>query len=140
MIGRHATMVRHVPAPFDEYAADIFGRVWSFKHGRERQLSPATVYGGGFHGTRRCEYLRVGLSAQGERLYVLVHVLVCTLFHGPAPSELHVVRHLDGNSLNCSAENLAWGTVAQNVADRQAHGWTHKHKDPAGFSHAGELF
>lgn len=132
MIGRYGTMIRHLPAPFGRYAVDIWGRVWSFTGRRERQLSAHTVYGGGYHSARRCEYRRVTLyDDQGRKKNELVHVLVATAFHGPPPSADSVVRHLDGDSLNCDADNLAWGTVAENVADRQAHGWTHKHKGAA---------
>jgi len=32
------------------------------------------------------------------------------------------VRHLDGNPKNNSADNLAWGTYAENENDKRAHG------------------
>lgn len=50
-----------------------------------------------------------------------VHRLICEAFHG-APFEGAVVRHLDGDTLNNLPENLAWGTVAENIADQTRHG------------------
>ena len=35
------------------------------------------------------------------------------------------VRHLDGNSRNDSAENLAWGTRLENMRDMRRHGTHH---------------
>lgn len=52
---------------------------------------------------------------------VTVASLVCAAFHGPRLSGL-MVRHLDGNSLNDHADNLAWGTAAENSADAIRHG------------------
>lgn len=47
--------------------------------------------------------------------------LVCEAFHGePQPGQ--EVRHLDGDSANDHAVNLAWGTSAQNKADQKRHG------------------
>jgi hypothetical protein len=48
-----------------------------------------------------------------------VHRVVALLFiqqTGP------VVRHLDGNKLNCCVSNLAWGTSKENEQDKVLHG------------------
>lgn len=47
--------------------------------------------------------------------------LVCEAFNGPRPPGA-VVRHIDGSRENDRPENLAWGTQAENMADKQAHG------------------
>ncbi len=60
-------------------------------------------------------------SGDGRRGYKRVSTLVCEAFHGPRPSGL-VVRHLDGDNTNDDAENLAWSTQKENLADRKAHG------------------
>jgi len=52
-----------------------------------------------------------------------LHVLVLEAFTGPRP-EGAVARHLNGNSLDNRASNLAWGTYKQNSADREALGRT----------------
>jgi hypothetical protein len=58
----------------------------------------------------------------GTKCNRLVHALVCERFHGPCPFPGAQVRHLDGNPLNNRAENLCWGTAAENAADRKRHG------------------
>lgn len=42
-------------------------------------------------------------------------------FLGPRPSGMEVC-HSDGNKLNCSAENLRYGTRSDNMIDRVDHG------------------
>jgi hypothetical protein len=51
-----------------------------------------------------------------------VHRLVCEAFHGPAPTVKAVVRHIDGNKLNNRADNLKWGSYADNWEDARKHG------------------
>lgn len=54
---------------------------------------------------------------------VPVHRLVILAWVGePLPGQ--ECRHLDGNPLNNQLGNLAWGTRAENAADREAHGRT----------------
>lgn len=69
-------------------------------------------------------YTVVRLSRRGQVYDRKVHRLVCTAFHGE--SVLPEVRHLDGNPSNNNASNLAWGTTAQNAADRSGHGRTRR--------------
>jgi len=42
-------------------------------------------------------------------------------FSGPRPPGMQV-RHLDGNGLNNHRSNLVYGTPAENMADKLAHG------------------
>lgn len=51
-----------------------------------------------------------------------VAAVVCEWYHGPRPSPMHQVRHLCGKGhLGCfSPRCLAWGTPAENTADREA--------------------
>lgn len=69
-------------------------------------------------------YMRVRLGVGEDRKSYLVHKLVATAFLPPRPSAEHEVRHLDGDRTNNAAENLAWGTRAQNASDRDSHGRT----------------
>ena len=68
-------------------------------------------------------YIAVGLTPfRGKQSIYYVHRLVADAFHGGAPFEGAVVRHLDGNKLNNHPDNLAWGTYAENEADKLRHG------------------
>lgn len=44
-----------------------------------------------------------------------VHRIVATAFHGPAPSEQHIVDHQDTNRQNNRPENLRWVTKIENI-------------------------
>lgn len=50
-----------------------------------------------------------------------IHVVVCTLFHGPKPPGLEVC-HIDGDMYNNKHDNLRWGTHASNMRDKVNHG------------------
>lgn len=45
----------------------------------------------------------------------LVHQIVATAFHGPAPAEYYVVDHIDENKQNNRPENLRWTTRRGNI-------------------------
>ncbi|AGE52763.1 hypothetical protein PBCVCZ2_164L [Paramecium bursaria Chlorella virus CZ-2] len=47
----------------------------------------------------------------------MLHELICSSFHGPAPFEEAVVRHLNDIYTDCHKDNLAWGTRLQNAQD-----------------------
>lgn len=47
----------------------------------------------------------------------------------PRVGDPQVVRHLDGNKLNNSPINLAWGSHGDNRADDKRHGVTHAEPD-----------
>lgn len=84
-------------------------------------------------------YRQVNLHNSGQRTHH-VHRLVATAFLGSGPAG-HEIRHLNGNPLDNSVENLAWGTHVENMADRKLHG-THRNSVkthcPAGHSYSGE--
>jgi hypothetical protein len=98
------------------YEAMSDGSIWSnsgWRGSERRKLTPTISKGG---------YLAVRLVVNGVRKKFLVHRLICTAFHGPKPTPLHEVRHLDGSRTNNSAANLAWGTRSENAMDRKDHG------------------
>ena len=59
---------------------------------------------------------------KGKRKRIAVHRLVARAFLGPCPDSCDQVRHLDGDQTNNRWDNLAWGTAAENAADRTTHG------------------
>lgn len=68
-------------------------------------------------------YLRVTLcsTTTGKRWSVRIHRLVAQTFI-ENPRGCPCVRHLDGDNTNNAASNLAWGTYAENEADKHLHG------------------
>jgi hypothetical protein len=67
-------------------------------------------------------YLAVTLTEGHIRCQIAVHRLVAQVFHGNPPHDNSHVLHGDGNRDNNSAENLRWGTAAENHADTERHG------------------
>ncbi len=113
---------RPIPG-FDGYEASSLGRIRSL----DRMVTstwrgrPYKVARGG-RVLRQCRrkgsgYMTCMLSGKCQ----LVHRLVCLAFHGE-PQDGHVVRHKDGSRDNNHKDNLAWGTLAENQADRLIHG------------------
>jgi len=51
----------------------------------------------------------------------MIYKLMALTYLPKRPSKAHLVRHLDGDSLNDAASNLAWGTHADNMEDLRKH-------------------
>lgn len=66
-------------------------------------------------------YPYLNLCQDGVERRWRVHILVALTFIGPRPDGMQV-RHLDGNSSNPHASNLAYGTPSQNGLDSVLHG------------------
>lgn len=69
-------------------------------------------------------YRFVSVKINGIRKSRNVHVLICSAFHGKKPFDMAIVRHLNGNKLDNSPNNLSWGTYKDNEADKRRHGRT----------------
>ena len=69
----------------------------------------------------RKNYLCIDLVQNGKRIKCRIHSLVALTFIGERPLGMQV-RHLDGNPLNNSPENLAYGTQSDNEQDSVRHG------------------
>jgi hypothetical protein len=101
-----------------DYAVSSFGRVKRIRADRlGRGLGKVLRTPLGDKGYPVCS-----LHVDGKQLHRCVYKLVCTAFSGPKPTPKHEVRHLDGNPLNNRADNLKWGTSAENKADCLRHG------------------
>lgn len=102
------------------YLAGADGIIWSAmpgRAGRYKVLHPIRPY------RDRQGYCHVTLRPAGGKRRYSVHGLVAAAFFGLRPDGL-VVRHRNGNSSDNRAENLVYGTQAENIGDRQAHGTT----------------
>lgn len=116
---------RRVPGT-DGYWASPDGRIFSewkphaggvprkLECGMVNQL-PGTVAN---HG-----YRMVGIGSRSDGSYRnrQVHIIILETFVGPCPDGMETL-HRDGNPLNNSLSNLAWGTPAENAADTFRHG------------------
>lgn len=106
---------RPVPGACEHFASTD-GRVFSCaRAGRLRERRPHVGPSG---------YAMVFVAGAGRARLWALHRMVALAFLGAPPSERHQIRHLNGNRLDNRAENLAWGTAAENIADREAHGTT----------------
>lgn len=66
-------------------------------------------------------YMVAGLSCGGVKLWKSVHCMVAEAFSGKRPPG-KVARHKDGDRTNNAANNLEWGTQAENMGDMVRHG------------------
>lgn len=105
---------RPVPFAVGHFVASD-GRVFSTERGSKHPRERRPVLG-----TRG--YLMLYVASIGRN--VAVHAFVAAAFLDARPSPRHQIRHLDGNRLNNSADNLCWGTVQENTDDRARHGTT----------------
>ncbi|QBX34622.1 helix-turn-helix domain-containing protein [Paracoccus liaowanqingii] len=94
------------------YLVTNLGRVISFQSGAPIVMKPRPHIGG---------YRIVTLCNRERRTTTTVHRLVAKEFL-PNPQGLPLVRHRDGDRSHNSAGNLAWGTYADNEADKIEHG------------------
>ena len=53
-----------------------------------------------------------------NRRNLKVHRIVCETFHGPPPSELHTVDHINRDGRCNAADNLRWATKREQIANR----------------------
>ena len=82
-------------------------------------------------------YPSVRLTIAGKRTRLAVHRLVAMAYLPVRPSVKHQIRHLDGNKMNSSVSNLAWGTAKENADDRERHGRTSRGQKHSDFVKAG---
>lgn len=93
-----------------EYAASSNGRI------RSTYTNKPLV-----GGVDKDGYRKLVICTGGRRIHRRFCALVCEAFHGPRPPGF-VCRHLNGRRNDDRAENLAWSTQAENLADKTAHG------------------
>lgn len=113
--GQHGDLLipaLRIPGLDRRYCADINGHIWSRAKGEWRQLEGCPNSRG---------YLTVTPAVDGKYKTRTVHSLVASAFYGEKPEDFPVIRHLDGDQLNNSPENLDYGTIEDNWSDRAAH-------------------
>jgi hypothetical protein len=104
------------PIPgFPQYLASDNGDIISIRERIPKTLK-ASMHKGYLHVNVKKGY---GRSTQVK---VPVHNLILLAFHGPKKLDNYECRHLDGNALNNTPDNLKWGTKLENTQDQIKHG------------------
>lgn len=118
----HAPVRALVHPEFPDYVVYADGSVVSHVHSTPRRLSPI----------RMGKYVGLQLRDRfGVCRKIYLHRLVTETFRGqPAPGQ--EARHRDGNRQHNAESNLHWGTRAENMRDKDAHGTS-----PKGMRHPG---
>lgn len=112
--------MREIPG-WDGYWATEEGRIFSTKRRKPNQ-EPKELH----RHIDRYGYYTTSLMIDNEKsATMLVHRLVLSAFRG-LPEGDQQARHMDGNKLNNHIDNLVWGTVKENGADKVRHGTTAK--------------
>lgn len=109
-----------IPGHEGKYVAGSDGHIYCYSDARVNAQKPKPFRLSESIGSEG--YPFVSLIERNRKRTKSVHVLVCSAFHGPRPSEVHEVRHADGTRTNSLPENLSWGTPAENEADKRRHG------------------
>ena len=91
----------------EHYEVTHEGRVFSHKTGAPYELKQDDFAG----------YKKLALTIERKIQNWRVHRLVATCFHGLAPTDKHVARHLDGVRHNNHYTNIRWGTQIENKQD-----------------------
>lgn len=105
---------------FAYYEISNFGRIRSWKGRGQygKKLSEPRLKKT-FVGIDRYPFVK--LQQNGKRTNYRIHKLVLETFVGKKPYGMQA-RHLDGNKLHNTIDNLKWGTCKENQADRLLHG------------------
>jgi hypothetical protein len=98
------------------YEVSNYGKIKSFKYGKEKILKPRK---------NRSGHLTVVLHKNGTPNYCYIHRLVLETFVGPCPSGMESC-HNDGNPPNNFIGNLRWDTRKANQGDKILHGTDQK--------------
>ena len=93
----------------EHYGINRHGTVYSFISGIVMKIN----YDG--------RYPRIGIRFNKKNYNFKLHRLLALAFV-PNPSGAHLVRHLDDDPKNFAVDNLAWGTVTENIRDASLNG------------------
>jgi len=111
---------RPVVGAIDGYEVSSAGRVrsWFKRGGRQGERAEAPILMAGGLNSSGYRIVQMRNAADGRKSTRRVHQMVLEAFVGPKPPGF-VCRHLDGDKANNDLGNLAWGTRADNEADRR---------------------
>lgn len=109
---------KEVPG-FPGYEVSDYGRLRSFVPSRRHGSDERVLRGG----NDKDGYRRAVFCADGGKVRKSLRIapIVAALFIGPRPDG-QVLRHLNGNCIDDRADNLAYGTQKENMADKKTAG------------------
>lgn len=90
---------------YDDYQVSNFGRVKSFKQGKNFILKPRIGHDG---------YLLIGIYQQGKQVWRKIHRVVAENFILNLDNKPQI-NHIDGCRLNNYVSNLEWCTASENT-------------------------
>lgn len=105
--------MKEIPG-FSGYYASEDGRIYSIRTGKIKELSQR-MHKGYLH-----VFVRRGIG-RNTTVKMPAHQLVLLTHKGEKKEPNLMCRHLDGNVLNNSIDNLKWGTAQENVLDMMRH-------------------
>lgn len=115
-------VVEYQPIPnAPGYRVGSDGSVWSLWSRNGRGLDPRRNWRRLVPLRSARGYLSQRIKYKGRAATILLHRLVLEGFVGPKPTG-YECRHLNGKRDDNRLENLAWGTMAENVNDKREHG------------------
>lgn len=115
------THAKQVVIP-EGYQVTRDGRVISFKRATPRELRQ-------FDNGSGYGYPSVWVYQEGRRKHYAVYRLVAAVYLPPRPFPEAVLMHRDGNRANSHADNLRWGTQAENIQHSYAGFWDRRRDD-----------
>jgi len=113
-----------------DYEVSNMGRVRALtmrNRNAHKRLETPTI----MKATKVGAYYRVQLCRRGKRRHITLQTLVLSAFVGGRPHGM-AARHLNGDPSDNRLENLAWGTYAENEADKRRHGTAVRGEDSVG--------
>lgn len=99
----------------DKYIVSNLGRVKSLVNTHNRKLKIPKLKKQSILNTG---YPVVSVSRNGKSWAKPIHSLVCEAFISCKKDKKMVIRHLDGNKLNCRLSNLSYDNYKKNIADK----------------------
>ncbi len=120
---KHTPQVEYRDIPgFPGYRAGSDGTLWSCRRGLNGSQTLRSTWSQMQPKIPIRDYWCVSICYNRHNRCIRVHRLILLAFLGPAPTDRHECRHLNGDKLDNRIENLQWGTRAENEHDKIGHG------------------
>lgn len=131
---REGEVWKNIPGIEGAYVSN-FGRAKSVTdYYGERLLTPQVYKKKNFNAPKRLRVMFDRRKQGGKAHYIFLAREVCKLFVAPLPSKNTKIIHRDGDTLNCSAFNLAWSEGYDTFADHMTKAAYSKMNTPLGIA------